>query len=235
MADALPALTRAVAAAQPQPQPLKQAEPAEAAESNPDEQLRQDDLWEIITTWLPTDATLVADLGTSMFGLAGKPLPKGTESMGQPVWASIGFALPASLGASLAAPERRSVLVSGDGAAQLTVQEISTMLREKTNPIMVIINNEGYTVERAIHGPEAPYNDITTYHWDLVPAAMGGTEETTLVLKTRTPNELKQALATAEATRDKLVMVEVIMDRDDIPTTLKNFAASVAKKPQPKN
>lgn len=235
MADALPALTRAVAAAQPQPQPLKQAEPAEAAESNPDEQLRQDDLWEIITTWLPTDATLVADLGTSMFGLAGKPLPKGTESMGQPVWASIGFALPASLGASLAAPERRSVLVSGDGAAQLTVQEISTMLREKTNPIMVIINNEGYTVERAIHGPEAPYNDITTYHWDLVPAAMGGTEETTLVLKARTPNELKQALATAEATRDKLVMVEVIMDRDDIPTTLKNFAASVAKKPQPKN
>ena len=109
------------------------------------------------------------------------------------------------------------------------------MLREKTNPIMVIINNEGYTVERAIHGPEAPYNDITTYHWDLVPAAMGGTEETTLVLKARTPNELKLALATAEATRDKLVMVEVIMDRDDIPTTLKNFAASVAKKPQPKN
>ncbi len=64
---------------------------------------------------------------------------------------------------------------------------------------------------------------------------MGGTEETTLVLKARTPKELKQALATAEATRDKLVMVEVIMDRDDIPTTLKNFAASVAKKPQPKN
>ncbi|APT83929.1 alpha-keto acid decarboxylase family protein [Corynebacterium aquilae] len=229
MADAIEAVTRAIAAAQPVPQPLADIATPARPEPDQDAQLRQDDLWDLITTWLPSESILVADLGTSMFGLAGKPLPKGAGSMGQPVWASIGFALPASLGASLAEPDRRTVLVSGDGAAQLTVQEISTMLREKTNPLMLIINNAGYTVERAIHGPDALYNDIPQYNWPQVPIAMGGDESNTLVLRASTPAELKKALAKGWDTTDKLVMIEVMMDRDDVPTSLANFTATVAQ------
>jgi indolepyruvate decarboxylase len=49
---------------------------------------------------------------------------------------------------------RRVVLIVGDGAAQLTIQEMGSMLRDKQKPLILLLNNEGYTVERAIHGPE---------------------------------------------------------------------------------
>ncbi|PRQ12247.1 indolepyruvate decarboxylase [Corynebacterium sp. 13CS0277] len=228
MADGIAAVQRAIAAARPTPQPLQPAATTTPAPIDGAQPLRQDDLWDIITGWLPSDSILVADLGTTMFGLAGKPLPKGAWSMGQPVWASIGFALPAALGAGIAAPERRTVLVTGDGAAQLTVQEISTMLREKTHPIILLINNAGYTVERAIHGPHALYNDISTYNWQQVPLALGGSDADTLVLRAGTPDELGGALARAWDTPDKLVWVEVMMDPQDVPTSLANFTATVA-------
>ncbi|RAN86364.1 hypothetical protein B5P41_29685, partial [Bacillus sp. SRB_28] len=47
----------------------------------------------------------------------------------QPLWGSIGFTLPAAYGAQTAAPDRRVVLIIGDGAAQLTIQEMGSMLR----------------------------------------------------------------------------------------------------------
>ena len=227
MVDAVGAVQRAIAAAQPTPQPLPEEPAMVTAAPDPNAQLRQDDLWNIVTTWLPADSILVADLGTSMFGLACKPLTPGAGSMGQPVWASIGFALPAALGASIAVPSKRTVLVSGDGAAQLTVQEISTMLREETHPIIVIINNDGYTVERAIHGPHAAYNDISRYNWAQIPYALGGDESSCRVLQASTPAELEAALGSAWETRDKLVMVEVHMDAHDVPTSLANFTATV--------
>ena len=49
------------------------------------------------------------------------------------------------------------VLIVGDGAAQLTIQEMGSMLRDKQKPLILLLNNEGYTVERAIHGPEQRY------------------------------------------------------------------------------
>ena len=44
------------------------------------------------------------------------------------------------------------MLLIGDGAAQLTVQELGTFSREGLAPVIVVVNNDGYTVERAIHG-----------------------------------------------------------------------------------
>ena len=55
------------------------------------------------------------------------------------------------------------VLIVGDGAAQLTIQEMGSMLRDKQKPLILLLNNEGYTVERAIHGPEQRYNDIAQW------------------------------------------------------------------------
>jgi indolepyruvate decarboxylase len=57
------------------------------------------------------------------------------------------------------------VLIVGDGAAQLTIQEMGSMLRDKQHPLILLLNNEGYTVERAIHGPEQRYNDIALWDW----------------------------------------------------------------------
>ena len=64
----------------------------------------------------------------------------------------------------MADPNRRNILLIGDGSLQLTVQELSTMIRQDIKPIIFVINNDGYTVERLIHGMEETYNDIRM--WD---------------------------------------------------------------------
>ena len=51
------------------------------------------------------------------------------------------------------------MLLIGDGAAQLTIQELGNFSREKLSPVIVVVNNDGYTVERAIHGENALYNE----------------------------------------------------------------------------
>ncbi|NIB30530.1 hypothetical protein HBB16_00375 [Pseudonocardia sp. MCCB 268] len=60
---------------------------------------------------------LVTDIGTTFWGAAGITLPAGTDVVAQPVWSSIGYALPATLGCAVADPSRRPVLVIGDGAS----------------------------------------------------------------------------------------------------------------------
>ena len=73
---------------------------------------------------------------------------------------AIGYRLPATLGTEIVAPHRRNVLLIGDGSLQLTVQSLSTMIRQQLKPIIFVVNNDGYTVERLIHGMKEPYNDI---------------------------------------------------------------------------
>ena len=90
----------------------------------------------------PGDIVL-ADVGTSFFGAATHRLPRDVTFIGQPLWASIGYTLPALLGASLAAPGRRGILLIGDGAAQLTAQELSTILHAGLSPVVVVVDNDG--------------------------------------------------------------------------------------------
>lgn len=86
------------------------------------------------------------------------------------------YTLPALLGTQLANLSRRNILIIGDGSFQLTVQELSTILRQNLKPIIFLINNNGYTVERAIHGQNETYNDIQM--WDYTKLAnVFGTEE----------------------------------------------------------
>lgn len=123
--------------------------------------------------------------------------------IGQPLWASIGYALPAALGAGLAHRDRRPVLLIGDGAAQLTIQELGLFGREGVPAVIILVNNDGYTVERAIHGPTAPYNDIVRWSWHEVPTAMG--IRNSLSFKATICGELDLALAGAIAKGNEAV------------------------------
>ena len=101
------------------------------------------------------------------------------------------------------------------------------MFQERTNPVIVLVNNDGYTVERAIHGENQRYNDIPKCDWQSMPKAFGGNDDNALLLKVETAGELKAALETAAATTDKLVMLEVIADKHDIPPLLKDISAAL--------
>ena len=209
------------------PKPFCKQIPPHKQHGTDKEAIRQDDLWHIIADHLSADNIVFADQGTAYFGISDVRLPNGVTCYGQPMWGSIGYTLPASLGASMASAHKRSVLLIGDGSALLTIQEIATMIREKTHPIIVLINNDGYTVERAIHGENQIYNDIPQCDWQLMPQAFGATKDNSLSIKAETAGELKSALKKAVKTTDKLVMLEVIADKHDVPPLLADIAAAL--------
>ena len=117
--------------------------------------------------------TLVAEGGSCMFPCASLALPKGASYEGQVLWASIGWATPTALGVSIAEPKRRTILVTGDGAHQLTANEIGVMGRYGINPIMICLNNGIYGVEDVLSERGHVYDDLAGWNYHTVPAAMG--------------------------------------------------------------
>ncbi len=200
-----------------------------AVEATPgDEPLTQRDLWGIVAAALRPGDTVLADQGTSFYGIGPHRLPHDCVFIGQPLWASIGFTLPAVLGAGLAAPLRRPVLLIGDGAAQLTVAELGTLIAERVPAVIVVVNNAGYTVERAIHGPKSPYNDIAPWNWTALLPAMGGTDATTQAFRATTGSEVAAAFAKAEERPDVLTLIEVVTGPLDVPPLLVAVAQAAA-------
>ncbi|KAK6504591.1 Pyruvate decarboxylase 1 [Arthrobotrys musiformis] len=126
--------------------------------------------WSHIGDWLQEGDVVIAETGTAMFGIMDTRFPKGVTAITQILWGSIGFSVGACQGAALAIaqsekPTRRVILFVGDGSFQLTGNEVSTMIRHGLKPIIVVINNDGYSIERMIHGPEMSYNDIQPWKY----------------------------------------------------------------------
>ncbi|MDP7705982.1 alpha-keto acid decarboxylase family protein [Mycobacterium sp. TY815] len=206
------------------------ADPPPAPMPARDEPLTQRMLWDRLCAALTPGNVVLADQGTSFYGMADHVLPQGVTFIGQPLWGSIGYTLPAAFGAAVAHPERRTVLLIGDGAAQLTVQELGSFSREGLSPVIVVVNNDGYTVERAIHGEAAPYNDIVGWNWTQVPATLGVADH--LAFRARTYGELDDALTAAAEHQDRMVFVEVVLPRLEIPPLLGQLVGNMHPAPR---
>ncbi|CFR16014.1 MULTISPECIES: alpha-keto acid decarboxylase family protein [Yersinia] len=190
--------------------------------------LDQQAFWYHIQQFLRPNDLVLTDLGTSCFGAGTLNLPSGCTYMSQALWESIGFSLPAAYGAQLAQPQRRLILLVGDGAAQLTIQELGSMLRDGLNPIIFLLNNQGYTVERAIHGPQQRYNDIATWNWTQLPLALGLGKESFTHRVTKV-QQLQQVLAQIEKPQ-KLTFIEVVLPPMDIPELLMHVTKSIQRR-----
>ncbi|KAI0597135.1 pyruvate decarboxylase [Biscogniauxia sp. FL1348] len=177
---------------------------------------------------------IVTETGTANFGIWDTRFPAGVTALNQVLWGSIGWALGACQGAALGAKDaetdRRTILFEGDGSLQLTVQEISTMIRHKLNIILFAICNDGYTIERFIHGMDAEYNDIVEWKYKDLVDVFGGTEETVRKYVVKTKAELEALLADADFNdRKGLRFVELYMPRDDAPRSLQMTAQASAR------
>ena len=189
--------------------------------------LSQEHFWGSVQNWLQPGTTVIADAGTSFYGALDLVLPDESDLLGQPVWSAIGYTIPATLGACVAAPGRRSVLFVGDGAAQLTVQELATILHRGYTPVVFLLNNDGYTVERKIQSPAAVYQDITPWDWTLIPAAFGAADKV-VTATARTEDELAAALELARGTTEKAVLIEVVLPALDSPRLLTVLTEAIA-------
>ncbi|WEW55199.1 pyruvate decarboxylase [Emydomyces testavorans] len=191
-------------------------------------------LWPMVGKWLQENDIVITETGTANFGIWETRFPKGVTAISQVLWGSIGYALGACQGAALATQEktkRRTILFTGDGSFQLTVQELSTMIRNGLTPIVFVICNEGYTIERYIHGWESTYNDIQEWKFkDLVPA-FGAKPDQYKTYQIRTKQELTDLFGNKEfAAAQRLQLVELYMPKEDAPASLRLTAEASAKR-----
>ncbi|PWY84568.1 pyruvate decarboxylase [Aspergillus sclerotioniger CBS 115572] len=203
----------------------------EVEQSSGNQEITHDWLWPNVGQWLKENDIVITETGTANFGIWETRFPANVTAISQVLWGSIGYSVGACQGAALAAKElgnRRTVLFVGDGSLQLTVQELSTMIRNNLNPIIFVICNNGYTIERYIHGWDEGYNDIQP--WDIkgLPTVFGAKDKYK-GYKVTTRDELRQLFANEEfASAPFLQLVELHMPRDDAPAALKITAEAAA-------
>ena len=168
---------------------------------------------------------VIAETGTVSMGLGMARLPKQARFYNQTLWGSIGWATPAALGVALANPQQRTVLLTGEGSHQLTVQEIGQFYRYHQTPIIFVINNNGYLIERILcKDPMIAYNDLCQWNYTLLPEAFGISDW--LVAKVETNAELDKALAMAQ-TATTGVYIEIVTATMDTPVLAANLAAQL--------
>ena len=179
--------------------------------------LTQDAYWKAIQSFLCPGDVIVVEDGASSAGIARLTLPEScTYITGAFVWCSNGYATPALLGAILSSPGRRHILFTGEGSLQMTVQELSTVMRHDLRPFIFVINNSGYTVERAVLGKDAKYNDVANWRYSELPNVFSRDKkaETYVV---HTSNEFQKVL---DSPHSGMVFVESVMDKYDAPIDL---------------
>lgn len=176
----------------------------------------------------------VTETGTANFGIWDTKFPAGVTAISQVLWGSIGYSVGATQGAALAVADsssnRRTVLFVGDGSLQLTVQEISTMIRLGLKPIIFVINNDGYTIERFIHGMDATYNDIQPWNHVEIPSVFGAKEGTYKTYQVKTKDEVNTLFADEQFNAAaKLQIVELFVPKKDAPRSLMLTAEASAR------
>ena len=181
---------------------------------------------------------LLTETGTMSVGGRDFVLPPRTSMINSTTWLSIGFMCPAAQGVALAhrdmavkesnGPGRRTLLFQGDGSYQMTAQELSTVIRKKLDLTFFLINNDGYVIERYLHGMKATYNDIAPWNYLEAPSFFGAPKDDSYHVFTRRASnwgELNAVLADkAFSDEPGLKIVEIMMGREDCPELLRNVA-----------
>lgn len=189
-------------------------------------------LWDKLAAQLQPHDVVFAETGTAVFGLCYQRMPKDITFLTQTYYGSIGWATPAALGVELAlrelanekgVPRGRTVLLTGDGSLNLTIQEIATMITNNLRPLIIILNNAGYTIERVIHGARQPYNDINPVNYKALLAAFNHPDPENHYFRAETKEEFERLFREhGERLRDPRVttVVEIMADALDSPWRL---------------
>jgi indolepyruvate decarboxylase len=184
-----------------------------------------------LDVFLDDQMVLLAEPGDAFCAAPEFHIEEARNFVVQCYYSSIGYCTPAALGVSLAEPGKRAVVLTGDGAFQMTAQEVSSLIRLRCPAIILLINNDGYQIERVLH-EDGAYNDIQRWNYALLPAAFGGGDGV-IGIRVATEGELEQALTAAAAHKDKLVFIELVLGKLDCSAGLtrlgKSYREMIAK------
>jgi indolepyruvate decarboxylase len=196
------------------PVPLKKAERSEI--------LTMADLFRILSLHLDEQSCVVADIGDAIFGAVGIRGPKQPQFIAPAYYMSMGFAVPGGVGVALAAKKLRPYVLVGDGAFQMTGVEISTAVRLGLNPIVIVLNNDGYGTMRQIR--EGGFNQVTQWNYAKICDLVGGGHSATVSTK----GEFDKALSVAQKSK-QVYVIEVRIPRGEVSDQLAQIAREVRK------
>lgn len=199
--------------------------------STPVGKLTSDYIYPRLQEFLKENDILIAETGIIPQGVSQMKFPKNSELVTQTLWGSIGWATPATLGTCVATPNKRVILFTGEGSHQLTAMELGTMLRQGIKPIILVLNNKGYTIERLLSdSPSDNFNDIMQMNYSKFARVFEGDIWAT---KVETQDDFDKALRVTQI-MNKLCYIEICTDSDDMPTLSEEMISSFKKKTQEK-
>jgi indolepyruvate decarboxylase len=178
-------------------------------------------LFRRLGTFLTDGMIVLADPGDALFAAIDLPVYEARDFLAPAFYASLGFAVPAAIGAQLAHPDERPLVLVGDGAFQMTGMELSTCARYGLDPIVIVLNNAGYTTERLII--DGAFNDIQRWDYSKLPEVIGAGR----AHRVETLGDLDRALADARRHDGQFVLLDVRLDKRDVSPALRRLGASL--------
>ena len=178
-------------------------------------------LFEKINSILDETMSVIVDVGDCLFGAADLVMHHKSSFIASAFNTSMGNAIPGVLGMLLAQPEKRPIVLVGDGAFQMSCTELSTIVRRQLNPIVIVLNNHGYTTERYLIDGE--FNDIADWHYHKITDMLGGGYGCIVTTEAELDKEFTDAL-----NRKELTIINVIVDSLDISPALKRMTEGLS-------
>ena len=223
MSDVLEALTEVV---EPREFIIEKSPVGYEQTATPVGKLTSEYIYPRLQEFMKENDILIAETGIIPHGVAQIKFPKNSDLISQTLWGSIGWATPATLGANLASPNKRVILFTGEGSHQLTAMELGNMLRCGIKPVVIVLNNGGYTIERLLSdSPEDKFNDVIQMNYSKFARVFEGDIWSTRV---ETQDDFDKALKVTQI-MNKLCYIEVVTEPDDMPELSKELIASFKK------
>jgi TPP-dependent 2-oxoacid decarboxylase len=202
--------------------PAADSQPADA----PDDPITVAALFRRLGAFLSPHLIVLADPGDALFAAIDLPVYEARDFLAPAFYASLGFAVPAAIGAQLAQPDERALVLVGDGAFQMTGMELSTCARYGLDPIVIVLNNGGYTTERLIL--DGAFNDIQRWDYSKIPQVIGAGRGH----RVETVGDLDRALTDARRRDGQFVLLDVRLDKLDVSPALRRLGASLQQAAQ---
>ncbi|MGB8212993.1 MAG: thiamine pyrophosphate-binding protein [Anaerolineales bacterium] len=210
---------------QPRPgQPIPHVAPLGVFQPVPGAKMTVQRLFQRLETYFDDDTFVIADTGDALFASGDISIPRATEFMSSAYYATLGFALPASIGVQLALPKLRPLVLVGDGAFQMTGMELSTSVRYGLNPIVIVLNNYGYGTERPLL--DGGFNDVAPWQFARLPEVFGAGKGFVV----ETEEEFEAALAAARAYTEGFCILDVHLGQHDFSPALQRMTNALGKR-----
>ncbi|HOV87651.1 MAG TPA: thiamine pyrophosphate-binding protein [Syntrophobacteraceae bacterium] len=184
-------------------------------------------LYQCIEHFLDDRMILLAEPGDAFCAAPEFHIEEAENFLVQSYYASIGYCTPAALGVALACPGKRPVVLTGDGAFQMTAQEVSTLIRHRCPALILVINNDGYLIERLLH-EDGPYNDLQRWDYAGLPRVFDSGSRS-VGMRVSTEDELDGAMKIAAGEKDRLVLIEACLPNRDCSAGLRRLGDTFRK------